>query len=636
MSWIQKLYETYESCHGAPQFEADPLIPICHVRQQAHVEVVLDPKGGVRRAGVVQKEPTVIPATEDSASRSSNEAPHPLCDKIQYCAKDYANRGGRKNPYFNSYITLLQEWSDSPFGHPKLEAVLAYLSGGTLLADLLASKVIVADARGKLLDQWESDTPMPPLLKLLTPKGGKRDQGDALVRWRVERPGEQETAVWEDRELHERWIQFSMSRVKARGVCLVTGLSSIPVASKHPRGIRYAGDGAKLISSNDNENYTFRGRFEEGQEVCSVGFEATQKAHAALTWLIQRQGGRGKSGEQVVVSWTVGGERIPDPMGNTAELLADLKDGAAVEPAYQGDAGQQLALRLNKLAAGYGTTLGDTREVVIMGLDSASPGRIAITFYRELTGSEFLERLLDWHSSHAWRQNFSKELCFVGAPAPHDIAEVAFGKRPDDRLRKSTVERLLPCIVDGRSVPHDLVDSVFHRSCNRAGLRRWEWEKCLGIACGLYRGLRRREGYHMSLEENRSTRDYLFGRLLAIAEHIEQRALHLADEKRDTNAARLMQRFADHPASTWRSIELALTPYKARLRANRPALSVKFDKALDFVTGMFRPEDYTADARLTGEFLLGYHCQRAALWAKQVEDATMRSENETMEQGDES
>jgi len=140
----------------------------------------------------------------------------------------------------------------------------------------------------------------------------------------------------------------------------------------------------------------------------------------------------------------------------------------------------------------------------------------------------------------------------------------------------------------------------------------------------------------MSLEENRSTRDYLFGRLLAIAEHIEQRALHLADEKRDTNAARLMQRFADHPASTWRSIELALTPYKARLRANRPALSVKFDKALDFVTGMFRPEDYTADARLTGEFLLGYHCQRAALWAKQVEDATMRSENETMEQGDES
>jgi CRISPR-associated protein Csd1 len=118
----------------------------------------------------------------------------------------------------------------------------------------------------------------------------------------------------------------------------------------------------------------------------------------------------------------------------------------------------------------------------------------------------------------------------------------------------------------------------------------------------------------MSLEENRTTRDYLFGRLLAIAENIESHALYLAREKRDTNAAKLMQRFADHPCSTWRSLELALTPYKTRLRANRPSVLVKREKLLDSVIGMFSGEDFINDSKLSGEFLLGYHCQRSALW----------------------
>lgn len=135
----------------------------------------------------------------------------------------------------------------------------------------------------------------------------------------------------------------------------------------------------------------------------------------------------------------------------------------------------------------------------------------------------------------------------------------------------------------------------------------------------------------MSLEEDRTTRDYLFGRLLAIAENIESHALFLAKEKRDTNAAKLMQRFADHPCSTWRSIELALTPYKTRLRANRPGVLVKREKLLDAVIGMFTGGDFTNDNKLSGEFLLGYHCQRSALWSKtgtEIETEESKSEPE--------
>jgi CRISPR-associated protein Csd1 len=151
------------------------------------------------------------------------------------------------------------------------------------------------------------------------------------------------------------------------------------------------------------------------------------------------------------------------------------------------------------------------------------------------------------------------------------------------------------------------------RATNRVGLAHWEWEKILGIACGLYRGTFIGEEYDMTLETNRRGRDYLYGRLLAVAEHIESRALYVAGEKRDTTAAKLMQRFADRPASTWRIIELGLKPYITRLRAKRAGFMYEMDKLLDEIIPGFIGDDFLDDSKLSGEFLLGYHCQRRAL-----------------------
>jgi len=381
--------------------------------------------------------------------------------------------------------------------------------------------------------------------------------------------------------------------------------------------LRDGSDGAKLISSNDSSGYTFRGRFDLAGQACGVGYVVTQKAHNALRWLIARQGYHDKSSGQAFVAWAVSGKDIPDPLQSTAQLF----DAAGVDSdeqaaSYAGDAGQHYALRLRKAISGYGAKLGDDEDIVVIGLDSATPGRMAITYYREMTGSEFLDRVRTWHAGYSWVQRYSGDVHFVGAPAPSDIAEAAYGRRLTDKLRKATVERLLPCIIDARPLPRDLVEASLRRACNRAGMKLWEWEKCLGIACALVRGSRREKNYQMSLEEDRTTRDYLFGRLLAIADNIEQRALHLAGEERDTNAAKLMQRFADRPCSTWRTIELALGPSRTRLRAKRPSVLLEREKLLDAVVGMFSGQDFINDSTLSGEFLLGYHCQRAALWTK--------------------
>jgi CRISPR-associated protein Csd1 len=88
-------------------------------------------------------------------------------------------------------------------------------------------------------------------------------------------------------------------------------------------------------------------------------------------------------------------------------------------------------------------------------------------------------------------------------------------------------------------------------------------------------------------------------------------ALRLAKEERATTAARLMQRFSDRPYSTWKNVEESLTPYKDRIRANYPGLLKGYEELLHVIHSMFvTAEDYKGDTRLTGEYLLGYHCQR--------------------------
>ena len=129
----------------------------------------------------------------------------------------------------------------------------------------------------------------------------------------------------------------------------------------------------------------------------------------------------------------------------------------------------------------------------------------------------------------------------------------------------------------------------------------------------------------MALDETRNTRDYLFGRLLAVAEYIERAALESAGEKRPTNAERLMQRFADHPFATWRQLEVQLQPYIQRLKSSsRAGLLVHAQKAWNEAYTKFTPEEFTSSSKLSGEFLLGYHCQMMALFSSAGKESTTK------------
>jgi CRISPR-associated protein Csd1 len=428
-------------------------------------------------------------------------------------------------------------------------------------------------------------------------------------------------------------MKFDASSQEQKDICFVTG-ENVPIGFLHPSKIRHAADNAKLISSNDQSGFTFRGRLTDANQACSIGYEVSQKAHSALRWLVRRQAWR--NDEQVIVAWEVSGKEIPSLMKNSIDAFFVDNDGGeddtnvliAEDDSYFGDSGQAYARKLNRKISGYRAELSDSSDIVVMGLDSSTPGRMAITYYRELKGSEFLSRIEDWHESYAWFQYYGKDKRFIGAPSPKDIADAAYGRRIDAKISKSTVSRILPCIVDGIPIPRDLEKSIFNRAVNRVSLDYWEWEKILGISCGLYRGLNKGMKYGMALEGERRTRDYLYGRLLAVAERTEQIALAVAKESRETNAAKLMHRFAERPYSTWKHIELSLIPYKARLSGSRGAFLEKMNGLFDEIHDMFDIDGYTSDTALSGEFLLGYHCQRRDLKQKTKDEADFENDND--------
>lgn len=638
MSWMEKLYQTYEAGIQLDLPLEKRLMPISHTPQNAHINIILDGEGNFLSASVLEKTQIILPATEDSASRSSGEAPHPLADKLQYVAKDYADFGGQKKAYFTNYEKQLQKWCDSEYGHEKVKAILRYIQQGTVIKDLVNLKILHVDADNKLLTTWEGqEGEQPTLFKVLPKEKGTLDQGSALVCWTVEKTGDPVTQTWKDVTIQASWIAYDTTNGGEKGLCYITGQQQ-PLSTKHPAKIRHSGDKAKLISSNDNSGYTYRGKFLEDNQACGIGFEVSQKAHNALGWLIQRQGFR--NGDQAYVAWAVSGEEIPNPLADAYSVM----DEEPKEIDLGTNLAQDYAIRLRNYMAGYAAKLKPNEQIIIMGIDSATPGRMGIIYYREMFSYEFLERLETWHKDFAWYQRHTqiiptetgkkpkiKVIFPISSPLPKDIATAAYGDNVTDSLKKKVIERLLPCIIDGSPFPLDLAISCVRKATNRvayASDAQWLWEKNLGIACALYKGyyarhpnLTQRRHYAMALEENYHSRDYLYGRLLAIAERIEDIALSVSDENRPTTAARLMQRFADRPYETWRTIELALQPYIQRLRTSRAGFLSNQLEEMDGVLSLFQHDDFMRKEPLLGEFLLGYHCQRQKIRADAAENS---------------
>ena len=631
MSWLEKCYETYENCQqeiGIQKFQAEgdkrsyvPLLPVAHTTQLVNIEVELDQNGDFQDARLLAKDEqtTIIPCTEESSARTSGVVPHPLVDKLQYIAADYPAYGGTKKSGWNLYHTQLQDWCSSPYADAKVCAVLRFLEKGCLVASLVQKHILFLDENGKMPAKWTGNKDeKPKILETLA----SADQTESFVRFRV---GGIDLA--QDEAVRESFIHYYEMKQQRVDYCTVQG-KQMAVSTLSPYKIRNPGDRAKLISSNDSTNYTYRGRFVTAEQALSIGYETTQKAHSALRWLISKQGC--SNGDQTVVVWGTKGEPIPDITTDSMDLGDDFAAAFAQlgQPQLPPATESEYAERFNKAIQGYGKALDEKANTVVMILDSATQGRLSIRYYRELAGSELMKNITDWHRNFAWKLNYRsapesakpgqkpkwKRVSFWGAPSPADIAKAAYGEKADKKIIQQTVERLVPCITEGKYLPRDLMLSAVHRATAGIGLEPWGYQKTCCIACALICGYyhrNKKEDFVMTdgkyVDETIDDRSYLFGRILACAEQIERRVQSQTGETRPTNAERLRLVFVQRPAKTTALLQQKLTPYLNRMRANGVSRDKRYSTLQELV-GRLGAENYT-NKPLNELYLLGYACQ---------------------------
>lgn len=670
MSWLSRLYQTYEAVSNNPDAQLNhALMPFYHVKQNVQIIVTISDKGDFISArlardgnGKLKSQVTTIPATNDSATRTSSPVAHPLADKLQYVGKDFFAKSKNKKDLFALYEQTLTDWCNSPFSHPKAQAVLHYVQKGTLTQDLINEGIVIADDTDSLAYPSNASDYPESILSLLIKNGGEFDQGSAFIAWEVMDSdiAQADITTWGDESLFTAWQNYYASFDSKEGFCHITG-ETAPLASKHPNRVLKSASNAKLISANDMSGFTFLGRFtdddksiaKQGYQAVNISATVTEKAHSALAWLLTNQGHE-ESG-QAVVAWAVDGSKLPQPFKpilsqETVETViqetiedeladdeldefaeigesekVDEHDEQPTKREHHKDIGSRFAHGLKKAMQGYRQKLPNHEQISVISLDSATPGRMAVTYYYEAMPDDYIEAMEDWYENFAWYAfYFDKETnqrhMTIQAPTPYQIAVSAYGLRLPDAVKKQVVSQVLPVIVEGhhRQIPKSIIDLCVKRACNPLGIENWEWEQNLSVACGLYRGYFNRlksdkkRSYTVALQEDYTSRDYLYGRLLATAENLEGYALYVAGETRTTTAQRYMQQFANRPFSTWRNIELALDPYIKRLNNNRPEFLRSREKLLNDIMSKFEIQDFNNDSALSGEFLLGYHSQKMA------------------------
>lgn len=687
MSWLHRLHQTYDIVSANPNVQGEyELMPFYHVRQNVHIIITIDEMGKFISArltqdanGKIKANNIIIPATNDSATRTSSPVAHPLVDKLCYVAKDFFALSNNKKDVFDLYHKTLKAWCDSEFSHAKAQAVLRYIEQGQVVKDLVNAGIIYLDDNQQLAYPNNASDYPNSIFSMLVKNGTTFDQGSAFVAWEVissDLSQANVVATWQDKSLATAWQNYYASLDGKHGFCAITGEQMI-LANKHPSRILKSANNAKLISANDMSGFTFLGRFTDddesikadGYQAVNIGAIVTEKAHACLSWLLTNQG-KEEAG-QAIVAWAISGNPLPQP---TTELHPDVSidddfaddfdddfsddfddenftfvESNEIEPTvpiirHHQNIGRQFSQSLMKTLAGYRQKLDAHEQISIISLDAATPGRMAVTYYHESMPNDYLNALQSWYEHFAWYQvyfdkNKQKKIT-IGTPTPYQIAECAYGKRLSDSIKKQVVSQVLPVIVEGeyRAFPRVLMELCIQRACNPLSFEQdWQWQQAVGIACGLYRGfysrtqLSEQRSYTVALQEDYCSRDYLYGRLLAIAEDIESLALYIAGENRVTTAQRYMQQFSNRPFSTWRNIELALDPYMKRLNNNRSGYLLDKQTLLNRVMAQFNINDFNDDRPLSGEFLLGYHCQKMAFTlAKQAKkDASSTESNET-------
>lgn len=633
MSWIQRLCDVYDMVSRADIPEDSnhaQLIPIGFTEKNIKYVVTIKADGAFSSVNVLEKAEgkCIVPSTNEAEGRTGSKGdPYPLADSIKY----FIEEEGTHNELLDRYLNNLKDWCDQPEAPDCLRTLYTYLSKRTLLCDMQCN--------------------LPKKLNLHKQEDKRNFDGkdaDEVICFSVEDYASIEMRLWKRSDVQDSWAAYFVRRHSDKtALCYVTG-EELPLLDNHPK----VQGNAKLISAKDTEYpFQYKGRFIYDNSAATVSASASNRAHHALQYLMSNQGLSFRKFGLNIVAWEVQTGQIQVPLN---EYDADSDDYEDEDNINLPDTFERYSQTLCDAARGAGRTAsifddcianlvnGEERasSVVIMSMESVTKGRMSINYYQELPDDLYVDRLTDWYRSCCWTY-WSKDSkkYVVRTPMPLTIANAVMGTSAVSRAGKegdnsdakrlhALYKRLLSCIVDGVALPRDFIESAVHRAetpltfrDKKGNWQRHEWENCMRTTCAMIRRSRfdalprdarvNLDGQLPSdkLDKGNQTRDYLYGRLLALADFAEYKAKEKdRQNKLPTNAIRLAQRFAQRPKETWLHLHAKLIPYLAALGCDNDADF--FMRTIADIESLFERKDRESTAALNEDFLLGYLAQR--------------------------
>ncbi len=594
MGLLQKAVQTYDAYSRMKDVELPPLY---HSVKNADIIITIDKNGSILDARDDKTE-IIFPTTQKSQTRTStSNYPHPLCDQIKYLA-NY----GRNSEYYNKYIKQLTEWSDSVYTHPKLNAILLYIKSGTILHDLQYRGLIELDNNGTPLRKKNNN--------------GKYEETESkkFIAWIIAGLGEDIEECWKDRLLFESYIKYydniiSPSNNAGYDVDMISG-DITEIAELHPKCIVNHYSNAKIISSNDDVNFTYRGRFVNSRQALTIGYESSQKAHILLSWLSSNQSvATCYNGGRTYICWNPNGIQIPKTNFSFWEEAEDPKPTNYKE-------------QLRKLLLNYKYKIPINEDVVIVSFDATikTSGRLSVTYYNTLKASDFLDRIEKWDLSSCWIHENGK----VNSPSMPDIVKYAFGKEDskkkiiiDDKVFDTHIQRLISCKVDQAVMPMDIMEALFRKSCNPFELTEdhknnvFNRSNLLFIACAVvkkYRYDHFKEEWQMALEPDKHDISYQYGRLLAVFEKIERIDINKKRDDREPNAIRMWSAYCRRPDYIASLLKKKIIIYQRRLT---PGSRYYYDNLIGEIYEKISTfSDNEIKKPLKETYLIGYYLQK--------------------------
>ena len=398
--------------------------------------------------------------------------------------------------------------------------------------------------------------------------------------------------------IRNRWIAY-LQRSQHRLGKDVFGEDLYTPTTNFPKKVVSSDANAKLLSANDSTNFTFRGRFSSKEQALLVDSASSQKINSTLRWLVNNHGTL--TGNQAIVVWAIKRPEekpVLNPQSGSFDFDDSFSSIADESKALHDDISDalnatnvQYAKIFSRVLRGY-EGAEDLKKhndpMVVVILDAATTGRLGVTFYCELQKDEYIKRILQWHVDAAWPlTSFKKSIVegaervnvvqYEGAPSFTDIINCACdtsdrSSKSYKRFAKDVKERLIECMFGGAQFPMSILNAACHKVTRPMGYDNIKvWRRDFEIACSLWKKHyidetrkqhRQEDVITMYLEPNRDDRDYLYGRLLALADNFEESVLRKQGVKdRPTNAIKLMSNFTAKPYTTWGTLWKQLTPY---------------------------------------------------------------------------